>query len=219
MKRLWNFLAGMLLVVTVVSAASADITPYYNEGTFASPSVIQPGYYREEFTDITYDPSQGPSLAFASTSGFAYEMSADAGVASTDPSLVSLAGSMSTNNATDLLKINFTGSSVTAVGGNFWPTDFDGNNIVGDIIITLTYGTNEFVTSVENANSNTFSGFVIYGDQFTSMTIRTIYTGDDIFPTVDNFYVGQQVVPVPSAVLLGIIGLGYAGRRLRRRTA
>lgn len=209
MKRFWNLLAGTLVVLTVVSAASGAIV-INDEASFLS--AIQPGFYLEQFNGFTAERFYASPLGFGPTNGFAYDMSADNG-------LYSFPGIMSTSEAGDALVIDFTNSPspVTAVGGNFWPTVSTGGDPVGIIKISLSDGTDEVVT-ITDPDSHPFRGFVSDGALFTSMSIKTDYTVNPIFPTVDNFYVGQ-VVPVPSAVLLGIIGLGYAGRRLRRRTA
>ncbi len=209
MKRFWNLLAGTVLVLTVVGAASGAIV-FDDKDAFLSV-LIQPGFYLEDFATFTTPGPQGSSLDFGPTNEFSYTMSAP-------PSgLFVVSENMSTFEASEALVIDFTGSPVTAMGGNFWPTVSTGGDAVGIIEIWLSDGTNEVVT-ITNQDPRPFRGFVSYGDPFTSMSIKTNYTVDPIFPTVDNFYVGQ-VVPVPSAVLLGIIGLGYAGRRLRRRTA
>jgi hypothetical protein len=209
MKRVTASAVATLLVLAAANAASAGATIYTDQAGFVG--AMGPGYYLEDFSSFTYGSFQGASLNFGPMNGFSYQ------VASSSDILYSGPGSMSTNRYTDSLIITFTGSPVTAVGGIFWPTDFNGNNVVGPVTLTLSNGT---VLSLPNADATTFRGFVTDGAALTSITIAT--GADGQWPTVDHLYVGQAavaVVPAPGALGLVVLGVGFLGRRLRRKAA
>jgi len=209
MKRVTASLVATLLVLAAANAASAGATVYTDEAGFVG--AIQPNYYLEDFGSFTYGSYQGASLNFGPTNGFSYQIAASSDILYSGP------GNMSTNRYTDSLIITFTGSPVTAVGGIFWPTDMGGNNVVGPITVTLSDGT---ILSLADAGATTFRGFVTDGAALTSISIAAGAASQ--WPTVDHLYVGQAAVaavPAPGALGLVVLGVGFLGRRLRRKAA
>jgi hypothetical protein len=104
--------------------------------------------------------------------------------------------------------ITFTGSLPEAVGGIFWVTDVSGNFVNGgNITINLVSGGTYMYT--DTSNWDAFTGF-ISDSPIASMSIQS-----NNFATMDHLYVGNPV-PLPAAVILGILGLSVAGIKLRK---
>ena len=185
--------------VTLTAGASVV---YENEASFLA--AIQPGYYLEDFngyvyggyTEYTLDLSQG---------GWAYTISAE-GVENSF--LWSGDGNMSTNNAQDYLRVDFTGDPVTAVGGWFFASDIGGYFVPGrPVVIDLSDGTNyEFVPT----SDTDFRGFTT-DEPISWMKIDCPDDAAYYWSTMDHFYVG---VPAPGVLaLLGLAGLVRSRRR------
>jgi len=206
MKKKFWVISTVLLVLSATSTTFAVTTAYFSESAFLS--AIGPGYYLEDFDAFTYESYTGGPLGFGPTNGFSYTMSSPGG-------LFSGYSNMSTNMESDALNIDFTGSPVTAVGGYFWPTDEDGGDLIGPISVSLSDGSGVSHVNLPSASSSTFLGFVTDGAAFISMSVSGSGI-NDWFPTVDHFYVGQQI-PAPGALLLGGIGAGLVGWMRRRR--
>jgi len=95
-----------------------------------------------------------------------------------------------------------------AIGGIFWATDVHGNFLNGQTV-TVTLKNGGTYTYSDSSNWDAFTGFI------SDSPIQSLSLQTSNFATMDHLYVGSPV-PVPGAVLLGMLGLGYAGRKLRR---
>ena len=104
---------------------------------------------------------------------------------------------------------------VSAVGGNFFGTDFSFNVVPSIVEVTLSNGTT-YLAALDTADA--FVGFYSLGAEITS--ISTVALGaeggpgaESVFATADNLYVA---VPAPGAIaLLGLAGATAARRRRR----
>ena len=186
MRRLFYTL---LVILALSTAASANTAIFNDETSFLS--ALQSGYYLEDFNNFTYGTYYYDPLGFGPTNGFSYRMSSPL------RGLFSLDGKMANLESTETIIIDFTGSPspVKAVGGNFWPTDIEGQNLAGKIDLSLSDGTQLNLT---NADFTTFRGFISDGAAFTYMRISTGGGGTEIsYPTVDHLYIGQPA-PAPN---------------------
>jgi hypothetical protein len=121
-----------------------------------------------------------------------------------------------TAGAGDVLTLTFTSGNVTAIGGNFFLTDFLGNVRGGSFSLTMNDGTTQ---SFSNVGADNFFGY-ISSSPITSLTFTPPgpYTS---WATVDNLYVGRGTAlsqtPETSTVALLAGGLFLIGAlRLRR---
>ena len=186
MRRLFYTL---LVILALATAASANTVIFNDETSFLS--ALQSGYYLEDFNGFTYTGYSYDHFDFGPTNGFSYRMSSPL------RGLFPLDGKMSNLESTETIIIDFTGSPspVKAVGGNFWPTDIEGQNLAGNIDLSLSDGTQLHLT---NADFRTFRGFISDGAGFTHMRISTGGGETEIsYPTVDHLYIGQPA-PAPN---------------------
>ena len=160
-----------------------DATVYYNLAEFLA--VLAGDFFFDDFSWLDWGTITGVSTyQFGPVNGYSYTASAVEG-------LFSIPGAMSTNAAEDPITIVFDGLPVTAVAGDFFGTDFDGNPVATVVTVALGDG-----TTVELTYPTVFVGFTSV-EPIVSMTISC---GDGLWVTYDNFYVGQVVmVPVENS--------------------
>lgn len=164
------------VVITTQRAA----TVYYNLAEFLA--VLDADYYFDDFASLDWGTISGVvSYQFGPVNGYSYTAFA-AG------ELFSIPGAMSTSAAEDPITLTFDGLPVTAVAGDFFATDFDGNPMPTTVTVALDDG-----TTVELTYPTAFVGFTTV----VPITSMTISCGDGLWVTYDNFYVGQMAtVPV-----------------------
>lgn len=192
-------------LISAALAGSASATVYTSSAAFL-PNV-QAGAYFNNFSSV----GAGSSAALSFSSG-GYAYTVDSAPVSND--LYNDVGVISTNLAADQIKITFTGSPVTAIGGNFWGTDINVIPIANSpVVLTLSDGTIESYTS---SAASAYRGFTT-AVPITSMLIdsTSTSTGSPIWPTLDNLTVGAAIV-VPEPASLSLFAVGAAMLRRRR---
>lgn len=199
---------GMCVALAAMGLAAASAGAGQVYGNVANFQAAVPSLAFSDFNSVADGQTASVSANFGQ---FAYEISARTfnGNAS---SLFNDNGTISTNNGTDQLVIDFTGD-VRAFGGEWWATDANFNEVWALITVFVSDGTvGSFLT-----NGPTFGGYV------SDVTIDRVVInalGAFRFPTMDNFYVGTMaVVPLPPAAWAGLGMLGVIGgvRVVRRR--
>ncbi|MBN2172110.1 MAG: hypothetical protein JW819_12395 [Candidatus Krumholzibacteriota bacterium] len=155
-------------------------TVYTNLTDFLA--VIAPDYYFDDFSWCSWQTVYAPSYQFGPVNGYSYTASASS-------YLFSIPGAISTNSALDPITIVFDGAPVTAVGGDFFCTDFDGYPVPATTNVTLDDG-----TVVNLVYPTVFSGF-------TSLVpiVSMVITPSNDWATFDNFYVGSLNVTATEA--------------------
>jgi hypothetical protein len=163
------------LVITVLR----DATVYYDLDEFLA--VLAGDFFFDDFSWLDWGTISAPSYQFGPVNGYSY-------TAWAAEEVFSIPGAMSTNAMEDPLTLTFDGLPVTAVGGDFFGTDFDGNPVPTVVTVALDDG-----TTVELTYPTVFVGFT----SEVPITTLTISCGDGLWATYDNFYVGQMAtVPV-----------------------
>ena len=160
-----------------VVVVERDTEVYSNLEDFLA--VIEDNYFFDDFEWLDWGTIYAGSYQFGPVNGFSYTISAEGGV-------FSVPGAMGTNFPLDPLVFDFDGIPVTAVGGDFFATDFDGNPLPTVVAVTLNDG-----TTVELSHPTVFAGFT-NGESITQLVLSVVDQSEDAFATYDNFYVGQM---------------------------
>jgi hypothetical protein len=207
-----NLLITSLLLLLAVPAFATTVS--YDDIDLFLAKVETPFLF-EDFEQYDYGKFVSPSLLLEDE-GNNYIV-----VLSASTKLYSGDGNMSTKCVNDTLVMDFSQSPtpITAVGGNFWPTDIKGNDLEGYTRLVLSDGT---VIDSASADIDDFLGFTASaGSAFTrlELTVAGSLALPKSWPTVDNLYVGTAIPnPEPSSLLLlatGICGIGIVIRRKR----
>ncbi len=166
-------------------AASSGPGMYTDRATFVSH--VAAGFYENPFNDAVSGPS--PPLSYTQ-GGIAYTVSSSIPDGDTGGGLYNDTGVISTNGSGAAVVVTFTGTPVTAVGGNFWATDVNVTPNGLDVVITLSDGTTHTFTSTGPSD---FRGFTTAAP-ITTITIdapNPSVPTDGSWATVDNLIVGS----------------------------
>jgi len=204
-------------VILTPSTGLAAGTVYLNQADFTAALVS--GYDFENFNSMDFTGS-AYSYSF-SKNGFDWTASTTdyyTGDSNTGnpPAILFIddAGSVAmtpaggdTGGAGDVLTLSFTSGNVTAIGGDFFLTNFLGDLQDGSFTLTLNDGTTETFNNVSSAN---FFGY-ISSSPITSLTFVPP-TPYNAFATIDNLYVGEgEAAPeTPETSTIGLLAGGLS---------
>lgn len=131
---------------------------------------------------------------------------------------------LTANVATDVITFSKFSAGITAFGGNFFGSDFNGQYLQGNVSLSVTDASGAtFTQTLTDASQLGFLGFVSNGPQIVSVSLwsEPLPSGDSLWPTARQLVFGQSVsaVPEPTSALLLVIGLGGLGLMARRQRA
>jgi hypothetical protein len=188
-------------VLGMASLASAGTTVYTNEADFLAAIG---DYLLEDFNGFVYGGYTEYTLDIGPMNGYAGTISAAGAVNSF---LWSGDGNMSTNDAQDGLRVDFTGLPTYSTGGWFFASDISGYFVANrQVVIELSNG---FVYDYVPISDTDFRGFMST-EPLEWMTIDCPDDSSYYWSTMDHFYIDS---PAPGALAL----LGLAGLMRRRR--
>jgi hypothetical protein len=227
MRKFIVSLAALAALAVVFSGtANATTVVFADQNDFLAYLLPVPGVYLEEFNAYSsWQPIASP-IHLGPVNGWKYDVSASWGRLW---GLGTFSGCISTEYPDALITITPTGNQqVTAIGGRFFGSDWDGNLVPATIDIALDDGTVEQY-SYNNTSVTDFRGFVS-SVAITSLSISIPGNPHDVnyygaYPTLDHVYVGalnenagrDELVPEPLTMLGVFLGLGSVGAYLRRR--
>jgi hypothetical protein len=206
-----SLVSSFALALLLQTSVSQGVTVTYTDSA-AFLANVAPGAL---FTNFNSLGGFGPTPNF-SYSGNGFTVSLATTPAAND--FFHGSGFVSVNVATESIVLTFTGTPVTALGGNLFPSSAAGTFLAGNITVVLSDGTTNVVAST---SVNDYRGF-ISDTPITSMTIFTdpnATVGPFRWPSLDNLTVGVSAIPEPvSLASLGLVS-GLMLQRRRRRSS
>jgi len=196
--------SAFALCAITADQSQAGILTFTNQADFLN--AIQPGFYLNNFASL---PDFGfvSSPTVFSNGTFSYTASATDGLYGVSPN-----GDRALSTAdlsTNIVFDNFA-PTITAIGGYFFGTDFDGDPT--SVTVTASVNGGSALLEATTASATNFFGFVSDdGSPILSLTLSI----DSEYATVDDLIVGQAV-PEP-LTLLGASAAVAFGAAFKRR--
>lgn len=175
------FVSAATLAFGVTARAA---TVFTSQASFLS--TLRPGSYTEAFTNPAANQGAPLSSKTLTSGAFSYTITGSTG------GLYEQGTFIGNWTPAQVMVITFTSGNITAVGGEFYITDFPGDLKAEPVTATLSDGTVETWTP---ASFTTFRGFTSPGVPITSLTLSA--PAASRFNNVDNLIVGVAV-PEPS---------------------
>jgi hypothetical protein len=218
MTTLVSFIRPIALAAlcAVSGISSAALVTYNTQASFLAATTAQgvDGYNGFSITGTTPSPvtrNAGTYTYRASVGGGGSGLFFGAGTTA-NPWL-------STNSATDFIFFDNFSPSISAIGGNFFGSNISGLFQLGSILLEATDTSGMVSSTLLNATTSTFFGFVST-TSMVSLKISSVQpTGAFLWPTVDNLTLGQRLTQVPEPATLALVAFGLLAAVGARRRA
>ena len=213
--RLYSLLlAGA--AVTASTAANATVTVYTSLAAFTAATSAQG---TDTFNNLT--PGAQLAASLNRTAGaYSYTVSDSATVlygagSAGDPWL------SNDTNAAQIIFNNFS-SGVSAIGANFFGSDFSGAFVAAPLglTVTVTDASGTVSQSLISPTTSTFLGFVSTGG-LSQLTVQATVPSSSYWATVNNLVLAQRAatgaVPETATWAMMLVGFGMMGAAIRYR--
>jgi hypothetical protein len=209
-----GFIKPLAIAVLALAAGAshAALTVYTSQASF-SAAVTNSGIDTFAGLSIT-SATPGPLTRSAGSYGYTATATTNDffGAGSTADPWLSVATS------TDSIRFsNFTGGTMSAIGGNFFNSNLDGLFAAGNITLVATDASGATLTqTITGASSGSFLGFTSTS-AITSLVVTAVQpTSGSLWPTVDNLTLAAAV-PEPETYAMLLAGLAMLAALARRR--
>ena len=223
MKTTTTLIRGLVAAALVcgASVSQASLSIFTNEASFLA-AVSAPG--TDSFDDLTvFDNPASPLSRSAGSYTYSASVSSSSFFNVGSPADIWL----STDDAAATVTFNLFSSGVSAIGGFFFATDFDGAFLANQSIQLAAVDADGSLMQIINEATlgASFLGFVSTGS-LNSLTVTALQPTFPTWPTINNLTLAAALpqtndVPEPHSGLLLLSSMGIlslAGRRRSRRT-
>ena len=188
-------LATALLVAG--QCASADVAATLDEAAFRAATTATG---TDDFFGVPTTTAGASPMNRITLNGDTYRYTVSASTGALLGTAFPSDTALGADTATDTLTFDHFSAGITAFGGYFFSTDFNGAFMPGNVTLTVTDASGaSFTQTVAPADAWGFVGFLSSGPAITSVTLSSaqLPSGDSAWPNARLVVMGQAVSAVP----------------------